>query len=119
MGANEFENFVRNTPDIATAGKAFSHAHEKACYNHGHGGYTGTIAEKEGFEIIAREKRPTLQLVEAMTTWGFLDPKKAGIVLNWDHDSADDKWGPAVCVEVKAEETGEIFGWMFFGWASS
>jgi len=42
MGAEVFYNRVKGT----SASKAFNEERENACYEYGHGGYTGTIAEK-------------------------------------------------------------------------
>lgn len=47
MGATSFVTTVRG----ATPHDAFSSAVNEALYLHGHGGYTGTIAEKSGFTM--------------------------------------------------------------------
>lgn len=86
--------------------EAFLNAVEEAKYWNGHGGYTGTIAEKTSFGEIAvpegLEPNDFVRLLE--------DPdeqKKRG--LGW----LDDKWGPAGCIKVKEGQ------WAFFCWASS
>lgn len=48
MGADTFEIFGYGK----TAREAFSAAREDAQYEHGHGGYTGTIAEKDSYVRI-------------------------------------------------------------------
>jgi len=48
MGANDFMNMV----SARSAEEAFHLARENAQYEHGHGGYTGTIAEKSDFVMI-------------------------------------------------------------------
>jgi hypothetical protein len=48
MGAETFETFGYGK----TAQEAFSVARKDAQYEHGHGGYTGTIAEKQNFTVI-------------------------------------------------------------------
>lgn len=61
MGADNFRN-VQAGPDMA---HAFSAAHEEAAYEHGHGGYTGTIAEKGWFvDFGPLPEGITLDLIE-------------------------------------------------------
>ena len=43
MGGCSFETFGKGE----TVDEAFAEARERAQYNHGHGGYSGTIAEKQ------------------------------------------------------------------------
>jgi len=47
-GADTFETIGQGK----TAEEAFQRAREDAAYEHGHGGYTGTIAEKGGFRLF-------------------------------------------------------------------
>jgi hypothetical protein len=96
MGASEF--MTRGAGSNPRA--AFAAAREKALYDHGHAGYSGTLAEKHGFVEIAVPDG--------------IDPAKFAEGLLSDGDKRiDDKWGPAGCVKV-AEGT-----YLFFGWASS
>ena len=83
--------------------EAFRKAVEQAEWEHGHAGYTGTIAEKTGFTLIPDSE------------WkGKYDPKWYARKLVDDGDSrVDDKWGPAGAIQL---EEGR---WLFFGWASS
>lgn len=83
-----------------TAAEAFRNAGEQARYDHGHGGYTGTIAEKHEFVTIA---------VPA----GVKPTEYANTLLNADDPRIDDKWGPAGCVALGGDR------YLFFGWASS
>jgi len=53
MGATTFTHFQPGQ----NAGAAFAEAVGQALYNHGHDGYTGTIAEKPGFQL-RNEGRP-------------------------------------------------------------
>tara|TARA_Y100000310_G_C20687215_1_gene819840 strand:+ start:1283 stop:3055 length:1773 start_codon:yes stop_codon:yes gene_type:complete len=76
--------------------KAFSDLQDRARYEHGHGGYSGSIAEKDGYKIRSREKMST---------------KEAEAFANEDIDN-NDKWGPAFAVP-----SGN--GWLFYGIASS
>ena len=96
MGASEFFT----TGKGKTATEAFKTARAQAQYDHGHGGYTGSLAEKHEF-------------VEIPLPVGA-DPHDAAQKLIDVGDSrVDDKWGPAGCVKVAEGE------WLFFGWASS
>jgi hypothetical protein len=83
-----------------TPKEAFKVAKEEAQYLYGHGGYTGTIAEKDGFVMIEGfdgSSDPTQFIDNAIET----------------NPNIQDKWGPAGCVEV-------VDGlYAFFGWASS
>ncbi len=78
MGAFSFENTVMN-PDVR---KAFDHAHSEAQYQRGHGGYSGTIAEKPGYHILSRTPLAGDELAD------FIQ-KRTG---------DNDKWGPAFAV---------------------
>jgi len=96
MGAQAFYTRARGK----TAREAFQNEVDDAQYEHGHGGYTGTIAEKGNFTLIAVPEGEVPEdfaerLVEAA------DPR------------VNDKWGPAGCVRIGEGE------WLFFGWASS
>jgi len=95
MGSQDFYHVETGK----TAQEAFNNAHNDACYEHGHGGYTGTLAEKNDFiEIpVPGEKDPT---------------EFAQELIDNDDDRIVDKWGPAGCVKIKEGE------YLFFGWAS-
>jgi hypothetical protein len=97
MGACVFENVSRGK----TAQKAFNDAVQQAQYDHGHSGYTGTIAEKDSFKMIEVPKDiPTDK--NSLRDWAI----DKGI------EEVDDKWGPAGCIKIDKDE------WFFFGWAS-
>jgi len=114
MGA---ETFITKKKGIyKNAREAFLEAVEDAQYEHGHGGYTGTIAEKNSYRIIdVPGRKDILEFIHEC-----LD-KGDGF---WD-----DKWGPAACIELKGtrlqKERGEQYKgkrnfkvFYFFGWAS-
>ncbi len=106
MGAATF--FTRMTG--RSARDAFDRARERARNEHGCGGYTGTIADKDGFVTIEprRGEDPGACAVRLIDS---CDPR------------IDDKWGPAGCVEIGpvylSPETGEVQAreYLFFGWA--
>lgn len=99
MGASSFENWGRGP----TAKEAFYTLVERAKYEDGHGGYTGTIAEKHGFVMCGSVKTKG----EAMELVGKL--------FDAEDSRIQDKWGPAGCIKVEDEK--DLF--VFFGYASS
>jgi hypothetical protein len=96
MGAAEFFTVAKG----ANAQEAFNNAVEQAQYDHGHSGYTGTIAEKGEFKMVScpHGKNPSIHADDLME--------------DEDH-FCNDKWGPAACIELGNGE------YLFFGWASS
>ena len=95
MGASEFYIVMKGT----TAREAFNDARDDALYEWGHGGYTGSIAEKDTFVMI-----PLPDDVDAEDyAYSIVD----------DHPKLDGKWGPAGCFRLD-EDT-----FAFFGTASS
>lgn len=94
MGAHQFMVRARGK----TPKEAFYEAVDQASYEHGHGGYTGTIAEKREFVVIP-------------VPLGEPAARFANRLL--DDPRVNDKWGPAGCVHLGDDE------YLFFGWASS
>jgi len=124
MGASQFFTTAKGH----TADEAFRSAQAEARHEHGHGGYTGTVAEKRAFRTFDadREASALKRALEAQPEDDFatkvihaldvLGAKRAHAVaeamLLLGDPRVDDKWGPAGCVRVDAET------WLFFGWAS-
>jgi hypothetical protein len=102
MGATEF-TCVGNGK---TAKEAFDAAVEDAAYDCGHGGYTGTIAEKDTFVMCSSEVFASQQ-----EAFDFADK-----LLSDGDKRVDDKWGPAGCVAFKNKH--DKVSYIFFGWAS-
>jgi hypothetical protein len=103
MGAEQFVNYSlgKNAKD------AFKSAKEVAQYERGHGGYSGTIAEKDSFKMVTPNagESPS-ECVHRCSD----DP---------NHFS-DDKWGPAGCVDAGPAPKHPGFNeYIFFGYASS
>ena len=96
MGAQVFTTTAKGSD----ARNAFIGAVREAQYECGHGGYTGTIAEKDGFTVIPLEE-------------GREPYEYAGELIDECDRRVNDKWGPAGCFELGE---GRYF---FFGWASS
>lgn len=117
MGACDFE--VSVAKGDRTIGAAFSACRSDAAWEYGHGGYTGTIAEKTDFvKFPLPEGWTAREFIEAVATGWMLAEEMAGC-REIDPDSApvrlreqighlafakavrtyDDKWGPALAVE--------------------
>lgn len=97
MGACDFISLSKGK----TPTEAFISAVEYAQYEHGHGGYTGTIAEKHEFKLVPTNGRSRKELVEAAQD--YEEVERLGF---------DDKWGPAGCFDLGKGE------YLFFGVAS-
>lgn len=96
MGACDFSQYGKGK----NANEAFQSARDQAAWEHGHGGYTGTLAEKHDFVLIPLpEGRKPMDYAYELLNDG--DPR------------VDDKWGPAGCIDC-GEGT-----YLFFGMASS
>lgn len=107
MGATVFKTFSVGY-DIASA---FRSEVEHAQYMYGHGGYTGTIAEKVDFiEIKVPNGRDTYDYVDQLLAVGkyFNDNPDPRI---------EDKWGPAGGIKLRDLEDGRA-EFLFFGIAS-
>lgn len=133
MGASSFFVIVEGK----TAKQAFDRAVRDAQHEHGHGGYSGTIAEKHSFVQLPVPAGTTagahlerLQKLEAALASEYWSPEQmrfvsrtaaelkaaAATVTAADRRAMallDDKWGPALCV---ADGKGR---WIFCGLASS
>ena len=126
MGA---EAFVSVSSLCNNADEAYRLVVRDAQYEHGHGGYSGTIAEKSGYYLIPRPHGMRPETIEK-AVWDLFNSydEKAHkywkrkiakevydtIVEAWDKD----KWGPAACMKVTGRATGKN-KYMFFGMASS
>ncbi len=108
MGATTF--------DVLSTGsgpkEAFRKAVDRACYDHGHSGYTGTIAEKSEFINI--------RLPDGADPYEYVNK-----LINDCDERIDDKWGPAGCLEItgstyaiEAGAPSDDKAYLFFGWAS-
>lgn len=119
MGATTFVSTIpmEEHPRVEDA---FAAAVRGALYDHGHGGYSGSIAEKPGFELF--DVDCSMDLDDFI---GALTESRPGKVLDEVYEMAgevhghgdrivevfDSKWGPAVAFEY-------LGLWVFCGWAS-
>lgn len=101
MGACEYENIVHG---FGTAREAFDYITKEARYQHGHGGYTGTIAEKSSFRMV--------HVPDGEDPFRYAEK-----LINGDDMRYQDKCGPANCIEFFDEKGRKAF--IFFGIASS
>jgi hypothetical protein len=100
--------------------EAFNNAVEEAHYENGHGGYTGTIAEKPSYVV---HEAPSRISAEKFAGWvedwsnyeydhnkSFLKaiPTKYRDRVKRAHDNYDDKWGPAVAIPLAGKELKEF-----------
>ena len=123
MGADQFT--TRAYPGTLQA--AFDAAHEEACYDFGHAGYTGSIAEKGSAVEFTLPTTVTLSdALDALNeSYDYMTRDASGSWVtvpakvpdwapsNWARIAAtyNDKWGPAVGIHTPE-------GWVFTGWAS-
>lgn len=95
---------------------AFVLAREEAAYWHGHGGYTGTLAEKDSFVLLdceAASADEAEHLAWKIDRECIDHPRPENRTHPIHKQYASDKWGPAGAIPVKGG------GWLFFGWCSS
>lgn len=96
MGACDFQSRAQG----GTAEEAFRRAVSSAAYDHGHSGYTGTIAEKGSFTIIAEAKPANAEEAYAI----------ANRLISAGDDRVDDKWGPAGCIVIRPADALKPIG---------
>lgn len=134
MGACDFYDSGKgDTPKTV-----FAHLQHEARYMHGHGGYTGTIAEKGLFRYFNPGiDAEVFHAAIMQATWDRWKPEDdprgrpldrprdisppEGCTLSqyeWGQaiETWEEKWGPAVCCPVKAGTDHD--GYAFFGMAS-
>jgi hypothetical protein len=100
MGAEFFGTYSKGK----TAREAFTKVKNKAYHNYGHGGYTGSIAEKNTFTVFDVPE-------------GFTPAEYAAKMIKEDDSKVSDKWGPAGCIFIRRDNDENVY--LFFGWASS
>jgi len=110
MGAEIFYNRRKGTEPSTL----FSEERENACYEYGHGGYSGTIAEKGSYTMSNKPSEIDAdKWIEMVEEFDEEDREQEHYrALKKDFDVYDDKWGDALCVPTDD-------GFIFCGWASS
>lgn len=114
MGAEQFIT----TAEGETADEAFAAARKEAAYEHGHGGYTGTIAEKDGFTTfevpaLASADEAMARVYARALLSGHFESGEGDEEMRRIAETIDDKWGPAGHIPLGGKRH------LFFGWASS
>lgn len=116
MGGMSFDCYGEG----ATVKAAYNNAVNNAYYDYGHAGYTGTIAEKDGFvlfelpspgvsaDAVADAAMEAYSDVSRLTHLGYDETTATKI-----RDVYGDKWGPAVALPYGEGK------WFFCGIASS
>ena len=121
MGAVDFESHGTGE----TVAEAYDTCVKNAQHDYGHAGYTGTIAEKDGYHLIAVPDGFTHDdMITALesATWGDEpSPCWAAYIrlvgaarAKCDAAIYDDKWGPCIAMAMPEANT-----WCFAGYASS
>lgn len=100
MGATTFSVRVQATNN-ETAAQAFRAAVQAAQHENGHGGYTGTIAEKDSYIVMSTA--PTWEAASKLA-----DP---------DAPDIENKYGPAGCIVIQ-QHGKPVEGYLFYGWAA-
>jgi hypothetical protein len=115
MGAEEFMTMAVGK----TAQEAFLIARDEAAHECGHGGYTGTIAEKDTFVLIEPFASPIRATEPAKIREEARDRRThAQFLVREDDARIADKWGPAGCIPLDTQPDGRI-RYLFFGNAAS
>lgn len=110
MGAEDF----RRRRKGASALDVFNELVSSARHENGHGGYTGTIAEKHGFVVVEPPEGMTPDTLLRLAAGDDEDVKpEHQQIVDRARDIWGDKWGPALCVKTGDSE------WTFAGLASS
>lgn len=114
MGAQSFEH-TTTAPKATPIKEVFQDLSSGARHEYGHGGYTGTIAEKQSCTLICTVA--TLQQAQRVVN-GLMSSWSDTILYREEATAiADDKWGPAGVVRYTDSPT--TYGYIFFGYASS
>ena len=115
MGGTTFETIGEG----ATAEDAFKTAREQQAWEHGHGGYTGTLAEKPWFQQFDLKTPDPTAARDALHAMGWepdVETLRGLLLRPQEAERAiavyDEKWGEAVCIPMGDGR------FLFGGWAS-
>ena len=111
MGAQRFDTIVSGE----TMEEAYCSAVAAAQWEYGHGGYTGTIAEKNGFVdcgTIADDEAVTTTLAALNATSGYYSRQTLQLAADLS-EAYNDKWGPALGFRIESTDS-----FLFCGYAS-
>ena len=117
MSAQEFHNTIAgHGADVDTA---FHAAREQAAYEYGHGGYTGSMAEKDSYAVFTMPSDLSADDIAqeiARHAWDSPTDERPSWITDKLINCYDDKWGPAVAFRIVTADSDE---WHFMGLASS
>ena len=116
MGANSFFNVASCPKDTPNALQhAFRAAVSDARYEHGSGGYTGTLAEKHDVRllcVVANKQEAERVAADVQNSYDNTCLYRESVV-----QLPNDKWGPAIAIQFPLD--AKTLGFIFFGSASS
>lgn len=130
MGACDFRVVAKGK----TSREAFNAAVNEAAHENGHGGYTGTIAEKHSFVVIVASPKVLPDFMKQLRVklsgenlTHFDNAVKLGrtagaicdALIDLNDKRVSDKWGPAGCIVGPTDEKTGLTEYTFFGLASS
>jgi hypothetical protein len=106
MGGSTFNSAGNGT----SPQDAFDILVAKAQYDHGHSGYTGTIAECDGFVVFECPDGvgPALFIRWVEASWGAdkdAVPEDFHAIVRDARAIYEDKWGPALCIPDPTDNT--------------
>jgi hypothetical protein len=122
MGAEAFQTGAHGK----TMDEAFNTAVNDAAYDYGHAGYTGTIAEKQGYYLIGVPQGfnhdDMIEGMERAAYGDFITPAWEAFIKTQGAQEAEraasiynDKWGQCIAMRMQ----GHPNRWCFAGYASS
>ena len=129
MGAEYFEAVAIGKSDL----DAFRNAKQTALWDHGHSGYSGSIAEKPGCKLLNPPQDTPIAATLAYIDLAYHEnlEKVPEALRGWAQKASDiangSKWGDALCIELTPDEA-EGYGetcpsdykvYLFVGYASS
>ena len=109
MGAKPFIEWTIGR----TASESYWDAFERAKAEHGNGGYTGTIAETDGYELLPLEAVDPADIESVKKRIDVLIDNAgcSGLVC--------EKWGPAGCFDLGPYKAlSSLNRYVFFGWVA-
>lgn len=127
MGASTFQDMAFGK----TCHEAFRSCVEDAKWNYGHGGYTGTIAEKGNYVEFKCPPRVKYQtMLNWAADWDAPTNENHQALKDQMQSIYNDKWGPAVAIKLGPAQEKEFRKnhglerrkggvWLFCGYASS
>ena len=129
MGAKYFETVAIGKNDLG----AFRNAKQEALYDHGHSGYSGSLAEKPGHKLLNPPQATPIEAALNYIEHAFDKnlEKVPEALRGWAEKASDvangSKWDDALCIELTPDESegygvicpSDYKAYLFTGYASS